>query len=105
MKAGSYKIPKEEEVADALNMSKRTLQKKLQEYKTTFIKIRDDFQRDLALAYLSSCTVRNKEVAWMFGYNDISNFYRAFKRWTGMTLNDYKSRNNGCRLMNFEHLC
>ena len=90
MKAGDNGIPKEEEVASSLNMGKRTLQKRLQEKNTSFLNILDDIQKELALAYLGSGTISNKEISWMLGYNDISNFYRAFRRWTGMTPNEYK---------------
>ncbi len=87
-------IPKEEDIANSLNMAKRTLQKKLKEENTSFIKILDDIQKELALAYLNSNTISNKEISWMLGYNDISNFYRAFKRWTGTTPNEYKLINS-----------
>ena len=89
--AGNNSIPKEEDIANQLNISKRTLQKKLQDKNTTYLKILDDFQKEQALSYLQSGTISNKEIAWMLGYNDISNFYRAFKRWTGTTPNAYKA--------------
>jgi len=30
------------------------------------------------------------EVSFMVGYNEPSAFYKAFKRWTGMTPGDYR---------------
>lgn len=92
-KSGKYKITREDEVAAALNMSRRTLQQKLQEMNTTFLKILDSIRKELAVAYLESDATSNKEIAWILGYNDISNFYRAFKRWTGLTPNEYRSAN------------
>lgn len=91
VKGGKGRISKEEEIADALNISKRSLQKKLQSESTSFLKILEDSQKELAFAYLKSAEVSNKEVAWALGYNDISNFYRAFKRWTDMTPNEYRA--------------
>ena len=92
VKAEDYKIPKEDEIAGELNISKRTLQKKLQEKNTTFLRILDDIQKNLALAYLDSKSISNKEIAWVLGYNDLSNFYRAFRRWTGMTPVEYREK-------------
>ena len=94
LKAGNNSIPKEEEIAKILHISKRTLQKKLQDKGTSFLKILDEYQRELAVSYLNSQSVSNKEIAWVLGYNDISNFYRAFKRWTGMTPNEFRAGKN-----------
>jgi len=91
MQSENYKSPKEDDVASELNMSKRTLQHILQKKNITFLQIVENIQKELAFAYLHSELISNKETAWMLGYNDISNFYRAFKRWTGMTPNEYRS--------------
>ncbi len=93
VKAEEFKIPKEDEIAASLGISRRTLQKKLHEKNTTFQKIRELVHKDLAITYLESDTISNKEIAWILGYNDISNFYRAFKRWTGFTPNGFKLGN------------
>jgi len=90
-KGSKGRIPREEEIADALNISKRTLQKKLNEQNTTFLKILKEVQKQLTFAYLKSPEISNKEIAWALGYGDISNFHRAFKRWTGMTPKQYRS--------------
>jgi AraC-like DNA-binding protein len=92
IKTGKGHRSKEEEVADALNISKRTLQKKLNLENTTFLKILEEIQMELAKSYLSSHQISNKEVSWMLGYNELSNFYRAFKRWTGMTPNEFRNK-------------
>ena len=33
---------------------------------------------------------RISEVAWALGYNDVANFSRAFKRWSGKTPREYR---------------
>ncbi len=83
-------IPKEKEVAEYLNISKSYLQKKLQGDKTTYKKVLIQIQKEIALRYLQSNNASIKETAWMLGYNDVSNFYRAFKKWTGKNPKDYK---------------
>lgn len=92
IKSAHTVIPHEEEIAFQLNISKRTLQAKLKEGGTSFKQILEGVQKELALAYLKSGTTSNKEIAWLLGYNDISNFYRAFRRWTGVTPNEFKGR-------------
>lgn len=93
VKAEEFKIPREDEIAARLGISRRTLQKKLHEQDTSFQEIRELVLKELAITYLKSNTISNKEIAWILGYNDISNYYRAFKRWTGGTPNDYRLRN------------
>jgi AraC-like DNA-binding protein len=94
IRATKFKIPVEEEIAMHLNMSKRTLQNKLKDKNTTFKKILEEVQKDLAISYLRSGQISNKEISWILGYNDISNFYRAFKQWTGMTPNKLRAETN-----------
>jgi AraC-like DNA-binding protein len=83
-------IPLEEDIAFQLNISKRSLQQKLQECGTTFKRILESVLKELAVSYMESNRASNKEIAWLLGYNDISNFHRAFKRWTGKTPNEYR---------------
>jgi AraC-like DNA-binding protein len=83
-------IPQEKEVAAYLNISKSYLQKKLQGERITFKKVLSQIQKEIALRYLQCNNVSIKETAWKLGYNDVSNFYRAFKKWTGKNPTDYK---------------
>lgn len=90
-----HNIPKEEEVALQINTSKSYLQKKLQKEGVTYKQILLQVQKEIALRYLKNDNVSIKETAWMLGYNDVSNFYRAFKKWTGknpkyFTFNNYE---------------
>ncbi|MDD4226058.1 MAG: AraC family transcriptional regulator ligand-binding domain-containing protein [Mariniphaga sp.] len=78
-----HNIPKEEDVALQINTSKSYLQKKLQKEGSTYKQILLQVQKEIALSYLKNDNVSIKETAWMLGYNDVSNFYRAFKKWTG----------------------
>lgn len=78
-----YKIPQEDEIALQLKMSRRYLQKKLNANGTSFKQLLAQVQKEMSVAYLESGRVNVKEVAWLLGYSDVSNFYRAFKKWTG----------------------
>jgi len=71
------------DVARALHVSVRTLQRKLGEAGTTFREVSDGTRRHLAEEYLSDPAVSIAEVAFLLGFSDQSSFNRAFHRWTG----------------------
>jgi AraC-like DNA-binding protein len=84
-----HNIPKANDVALQLNISKSYLQKKLQKDGVTYKQILSRVQKEIALRYLQSNNVSIKEIAWMLGYKDVSNFHRAFKQWTGKNPGDF----------------
>lgn len=73
------------DVARALHMSVRTLQRKLDESGTTFRELADEVRSRLATGYLADPRVSVAEVAFLLGFSDQSSFNRAFRRWTGQT--------------------
>jgi AraC-like DNA-binding protein len=75
----------EDEMAKQLHMSRRTLQRKLAESKTTYQKLVDDTRRDLALRYMGDPRRTITDVTFLLGFSGQSAFTRAFKRWTGMS--------------------
>ena len=76
---------KEMDTAQRLNMSVRTLQRKLKQEDTTFKKVLDETRRELSLSYIKDKHTPIKEITYLLGYSDPANFSRAFKRWTGMS--------------------
>lgn len=70
-------------VARSLNVSVRTLQRRLLATGTTFRDVSDGFRRSLAEAYLADPRVSMTEVAFLLGFSDQTSFTRAFRRWTG----------------------
>jgi len=75
----------DDEVAAALHLSVRTLQRKLGESGTSFRELVDQTRRELAEAYIRDPAVSLSELAFMLGFSDASAFSRAYKRWTGRT--------------------
>jgi len=73
------------DIASNFNMSARTLQRQLKSEGYSFQRIADDVKRSLAEHYLSSGNFALKDISWMLGYNELSAFSRAFKKWTGVT--------------------
>jgi AraC-like DNA-binding protein len=72
-----------EDVARALNVSVRTLQRKLAPTGSTFREVSETVRARLAQEYLADPAVSIAEVAFMLGFSEQSSFNRAFRRWTG----------------------
>ncbi len=83
-------------IASALNVSQRSLQRKLQNEGTTFKLVLNDLRTSLAKKYMLDSNMRLIEVAFMLGYSEYSTFSRAFKRWTGLSPRDFRKQ-SGCR--------
>jgi len=84
--------PKRQTVASALSMSTRTLQRRLQEEHTSFQQLLDETRRELAMQLLRQRRLTLLEVAYLLGFADPSNFFRAFKRWFGMPPGQYREQ-------------
>jgi len=76
-------FPNAEEVAGALHMSTRTLQRRLSAARMSFTQVCEEVRAGLAKEYLSDSTVQISEVAFLLGFSEQSSFHRAFRRWTG----------------------
>ncbi len=73
-----------EQVATALGVTARSLQRRLKEEGTTFQAVRDQVRCELAITYLKG-GASTAEVSFLLGFSETSAFFRAFKRWTGVT--------------------
>ncbi|NML22935.1 AraC family transcriptional regulator [Pseudoflavitalea sp. G-6-1-2] len=82
----------QDSVAANFNISTRSLQRKLKEEGITYLEIVEEVRKTLAISYLSDHQYQIKEVAHILGYNELSAFTRAFKRWTGINPAEYGKR-------------
>jgi len=82
-------------MADSLNMSTRSLQRRLRDEDTSYKRLLDDTRRELALQYLGNSRLSVNEVTYLLGFSDPSNFSRAFRRWQGTSPSDYRARQQG----------
>ncbi len=73
----------DEKVAETLNMSVRSLQRRLKEVGSTFRTLLEAVRKDLAATYVRDPEIELVEVAFLLGFSDQSAFSRAFKRWAG----------------------
>jgi AraC-like DNA-binding protein len=73
------------EIAESLGVSQRTLARRLAVEGATFSDLLESLRGDLARQYLADDGLTISQVAWLLGYQEVSAFTHAFKRWTGMT--------------------
>jgi AraC-like DNA-binding protein len=83
-------VPDIEEVANYLNLSVRSTQRKLQDYDTSFSLVLDAIRKELALTYLRQTQNSVLYISDRLGFSEQSAFQRAFKRWTGSTPRRYR---------------
>jgi AraC-like DNA-binding protein len=81
----------QERAARRLALSARTLQRRLQEEGTSFSDLHDEVLAVTAKALLRAPGRMIHDVAFALGYAETSSFYRAFKRWTGVTPEEWRS--------------
>jgi len=85
-------IPRVEQMADRLHMSTRTLHRRLVEAGTSYQDIVDGVRKRLAIEFLERTEMSLDELAERSGFSDVSNFRKAFKKWTGRTPTSYRGR-------------
>src|SRR6187549_102981 len=84
--------PSSKEIGKKLSLSERTLQRRLREENTSFAELLDGARRELAELYVAEPGVAAYEVAFLLGYSEPSAFHRAFRRWTGVTPQEFRRR-------------
>jgi AraC-like DNA-binding protein len=88
----SQDLPNLEKVAECLFTTPPTLHRRLSSEGTSFQQIKDACRRDAAVALLRAGSKSGADIAELLGFSDASTFYRAFKRWTGMTAQEFRQR-------------
>jgi AraC-like DNA-binding protein len=76
--------PTIEDIADALHISSRTLQRRLQDEGSGFQRVLDKARHQLARHYLNNSVLELSEAAYLLGYEDGNSFVRAFRNWEGV---------------------
>lgn len=79
-----------ETVAKRLGMSSRSLQRHLADENARYNDVLADVRAEFAKRYLSRGTVSASEVAYLIGFTEPPAFFKAFKRWTGMTPREFQ---------------
>jgi len=83
-------FPGIETVAGKLNMTTRTLRRRLAAEGSSYQQILCDVRYQLARDYLATSSLPIEEIAAMLGYSSPGNFTHAFKRWHGSSPRAYR---------------
>jgi AraC-like DNA-binding protein len=79
-----------EKVAARLNITSRTLRRKLTSEGSHFQQLKDNLSRDQAINLLTNPAIKIKQISQLIGFPETAGFIRAFKRWTGLAPGDYR---------------
>lgn len=83
-------FPTIDELAGKLNMSGRTLRRKLTVHGIGYQKILDDLRYQLSREYLCSTNIRVDQMSILLGYSDPAHFSHAFRRWSGLAPSEFR---------------
>jgi len=82
-----------DDCAEMLDMSQRTLQRRLANHDTSFNQLLDQARFDQAKILLSNHAVNMTDISYELGYSNPANFTRAFRRWAGVTPRQHRQLN------------
>ncbi|GHE95813.1 AraC family transcriptional regulator [Thalassotalea profundi] len=74
-----------QETAKLFALSPATFKRKLKQHGCSFQELQDQLRKQQAVYWLQLQGLNNEESAMKMKFNDIPNFRRAVKRWTGLT--------------------
>lgn len=85
---GQY--PQMPRIAAMLNLSPRTYRRRLDEEQRSFQQLLDQVRAEHANRHLQNKHLPLAAVAYLLGFNDASNFRRAYRKWTGKSPMDVR---------------
>lgn len=80
------------QIAQHLKITERTLRRRLTAEGSSYRQILDEARYERAQRILERTQINAEQLAELLGYSDASSFRQAFRRWTGMTLNEFRQR-------------
>ncbi len=87
---GQY--PQMPQLARMLNFSARTYRRRLEQEQRSYQGLLDQVRSEHATRYLKNTELPLSTIAYIVGFNDASNFRRAYTRWTGHTPRDIREK-------------
>jgi len=83
-------ITRQDVVAEDLDMTSRTLQRKLSQEGVSYQKLLDDVRMKMAEDYLLNSNLPIPDIALRLGYSETTSFHRKFKAVTGKTPGEFR---------------
>jgi len=87
-------VPTLEMMASKLNMTPRSLQRRLEEQKATYRQVTTEVGQELSASLLKNKAIKIIEISRTLGYADSRSFQRAFKSWTGRSPGEFRKSLN-----------
>lgn len=84
--------PSQADIAQKIGLSLRNLQRKLSDKDSSYKEILEDTRKRLAIDYIKQSHISLGEISYLVGFSNLSNFNRAFKRWTDLTPGQYRQQ-------------
>lgn len=84
--------PNKNKIAKSLNISERTLSRRLNQENTHYKQLIDEYLMNRTLPIVLSKQHSIEDISSMFGYSSAGAFIKAFYRWTGDTPANYRSK-------------
>ncbi|MBY5993911.1 AraC family transcriptional regulator [Ferrimonas balearica] len=81
-----------ERIAEALNMTEKTLQRRLAQCHTQYQSELDAIRQEMAKDWLEASPMPVSEIALRLGFSEPRSFQRRFKAWTGLPPGAYRER-------------
>jgi AraC-like DNA-binding protein len=82
-------------IAKRIGVSERTLQRNLARQRVSYRSLVEKTRAELACRYLGDRSLGLAEVGYLVGFLDVSAFYKAFRRWTGITPGSFRDDPGG----------
>lgn len=79
-------------IARQMAMSPRTLRRRLEERNITYQNILDEIRMELTKEYITTTNLSIDQIANRLGFSEATTLRRAFKKWTGINIKEFKNR-------------
>lgn len=79
-------------IARQMAMSSRTLRRRLEERNITYQNILDEIRMELTKEYITTTNLSIDQIANRLGFSEATTLRRAFKKWTGLNIKEFKNK-------------
>ena len=83
-------VTRQDMIAEQLEMTARTLQRRLSQEGLSYQVLLDEVRHDMARDYLTRTTLPIPDIAMRLGFSEPRSFHRSFKHWSGMTPGEFR---------------
>lgn len=83
-------LPRKDRLAEQLQLTPRTLDRRLRELGSSYQVILDQLRRELSILYLRDSGLSLDEIGNRLGFSETRSFHRSFKAWCGVSPGSYR---------------